>query len=74
MNQYLIRAYTAPNDGRARTFYALANDHEDAAVQFHTRQPHAIIRDMWQLVPPGYFGTGTFSPDRDRDLSIQEDQ
>lgn len=69
MNQYLIRAYTSPNDGRARTFYAMAPDHEVAAVNFHNRQPRAVIRDMWQLVPPGYFGTGTFTPDRDEEES-----
>lgn len=75
--QYMVRAYTAGQSGTVasehaqpyRTYYAFAHDEQEAARVFHAHNPLAVIRDLWQLMPPGYLGSRVFTPDRDdRDL------
>lgn len=73
VHQYMIRAYTAGQAGTIasehaqpyRIFYAFAADEQEAARVFHARNPLAVIRDLWQLMPPGYLGANVFTPDRD---------
>lgn len=73
VHQYMIRAYTAGQGGTVasehaqpyHTFYAFAFDEQEAARVFLARNPLAVIRDLWQLMPPGYLGANVFTPDRD---------
>lgn len=84
IRQYLVRAFTADMSGcltaadteqPCRTFYLFASTEEEAARMFHVRHPAAVIRDLWQLMPPGYLGSNVFTPDRDdRDLGEAVDK
>lgn len=73
IRQYLIRAFTPRYAGDVvephaegepfSQYYAFAPDEQEAARAFHASQPGAVIRDLWQLMPPGYLGAGIFTPD-----------
>jgi hypothetical protein len=74
IRQYLIRAF-APNfsgdvvpshsEGDALLIsYVFAPDEQEAARAFHASQPGAVIRDLWQLMPPGYLAAGVLTPDQ----------
>jgi hypothetical protein len=79
VHQYLIRSFE-PNfngdvvpwhgEGEALSLsFVFATDEQEAARVFHAHNPLAVIRDLWQLMPPGYLGANVFTPDRDdRDL------
>jgi len=55
MNQFMIRAYTSPHGGRTGVFYERAVSEQVAAASFRARNPAAVIRDMWRLIPPTYY-------------------
>lgn len=73
VHQYLVRAFMPDQIGKVatdnaqpyRSFYAFASDEVEAARVFHARNPRAVIRDLWQLMPPGYLGANVFTPDHD---------
>lgn len=77
VHQFMVRAFLPDQNGKVatddaqpyRTYYAFAPNEQEAARVFHARNPQAVIRDLWQLMPPGYLGANVFTPDRDdRDL------
>jgi hypothetical protein len=75
IRQYMVRAFepgfagdtvSCHDEGDALTmWYAFASDEEEAARAFHAQHPQAVIRDLWQLMPPGYLGVAGFTSDRD---------
>jgi hypothetical protein len=73
VHQFLVRAFLPDQNGKVSTaeaqpyrmFYTFAPDEKEAARAFHRRNPRAVIRDLWQLMPPGYLGANVFTPDRD---------
>lgn len=77
VRQYMVRAYTASQNGSVasehaqpyQTYQVFASDEDEAARVFQARNPLAVIRDLWQLIPAGYLGPTVFTGGLDaRDL------